>query len=52
VHVTVTVDVLSILAAITPDEPNARAVAETAQLAVIVMETLKVVVVVVASDGV
>jgi hypothetical protein len=39
------------LAAMIPLEPNASAVAETVQLAVIVSETLKVVVVVVACDG-
>jgi hypothetical protein len=50
--VTVTADVLSMLAAITPAEPNARAEAETVQLAVIVSVTLKVVVAVLACDGV
>jgi uncharacterized membrane protein len=39
------------LAAMTPAVPNASAVAETVQLAVIVSETLKVVVVVAACDG-
>jgi hypothetical protein len=52
VHVRVIVDVLSILAAMTPAEPNASAEAETPQLAVIASETLKVVVAVLACVGV